>query len=115
MKFDKSSISPPPIVFQIVWPILYAMMVISCVLYALHGGNALGYGLFALQLFLNLLWIVLYFSLRWRCASLVDLLLLLIAVFATTWVFLSVYWPAGVLLLPYFAWLVVALYLLVRR
>jgi len=118
MKQDKSSTSqwtPPPVVFHIVWPILYIMMAISCILYSLHGGNALGYGLFASQLFLNVLWIVLYFLLGWRRASLIDLLLLLIAVFATTWVFWSVYWLAGALLVPYFAWLVFALYLLVRR
>ena len=107
--------TPPPLVFQIVWPILYVMMAVSCLLYALHGGGAVGYGLFAFQLFLNVLWTVLFFSLGWRRASLVDLVLLLGVVFATTWVFWSVYWLAGALLVPYFAWLVFALCLFVNN
>lgn len=105
--------SPPPIVFKIVWPILYLIMATSCLLYSLHGGNVVGYLLFATQLFLNGLWLYLFFSLHLYWASFIDLLCLVVVVAATTWVFWATYWPAGLLLIPYLVWLLFALSLMV--
>lgn len=108
---DKSPLTPPPIVFQIVWPVLYVLMAISFIRYLRRGGKALGTGIFIFQLVLNGLWVYLFFSLSSPLFAMIDLIVLFVAVTTTTYLFWKVDPVAGILLLPYLLWLSFALYL----
>jgi tryptophan-rich sensory protein len=53
---------------------------------------------------LNALWSVLFFGLRSPLAGLVEIAVLWVAILATIILFFRVSVPAGVMLLPYIAW-----------
>jgi tryptophan-rich sensory protein len=59
---------------------------------------------FLVQLVLNALWSVLFFGMRSPLAGLVDIAVLWLAILATTVLFFRVSTAAGILLLPYIAW-----------
>ena len=103
--------TPPDWVFGPVWTVLYVLMAIAAWrvwrLYSFSGAG-LALGLFIVQLVLNGLWSFLFFGLRSPGAALVDILLLLVAVAATTVLFWRLDRTAGWLLLPYLVWVAYA-------
>lgn len=107
----KPSIYPPPATFGIVWTILYALIGFALALVgAAHGARrrGLAIGLFAVQLALNLAWTPLFFGAYQITGALILLLVLDVAVIATTIVFWQVRRAAGLLMLPYLAWVLFA-------
>jgi len=100
--------TPPSWLFSPVWTLLYLMMTVAALLVWRKKGSlraaAFPLGLFALQLFFNLIWSPLFFGLRNPGAAMVDLVLLWVALLATVIVFWRISLPAGVLLLPYLLW-----------
>lgn len=106
----KPPLTPPAIAFPIAWSIIYL-----CI------GIALGVALdrqrrelilpWAVQLALNFLWSILFFTLRCPPAGLVGLLLLDAAVILFTCLAARSCRPAAWLFAPYLAWLAVATYL----
>ena len=60
--------------------------------------------LFALQLVLNMVWSIVFFGLRSVGAALVEILVLLLAILATTVVFWRRDRMAGMLFIPYAGW-----------
>jgi tryptophan-rich sensory protein len=71
-------------------------------------GVTLALTLFLIQLTLNGLWSYIFFGARSIGGALVDILLLLIVLSATAWVFWRQSQAAGLLLLPYLAWVAFA-------
>jgi tryptophan-rich sensory protein len=63
---------------------------------------------FAVQLALNVAWSALFFGLRSPAAGLADIVLLWLAIAATIALFLRVSIPAGLIMLPYLAWVTFA-------
>ena len=61
-------------------------------------------GVFLLQLMLNGAWSLLFFGLRSPAWAFVDIVALWLAIGATAWLFWRVLAAAGLLLLPYWAW-----------
>src|SRR5574344_1051765 len=59
-----SSLTPPKIVFPIVWTILYILMGITLTRIYLAKNNTLSIILFSIQLFLNYVWSFLFFNLE---------------------------------------------------
>ncbi|MBE6798853.1 MAG: tryptophan-rich sensory protein [Ruminococcaceae bacterium] len=110
---NKPPLSPPPIVFPIVWTVLYTLMSIAAVIVAksndLDKDKALR--LFIIQLGINYIWPIIFFGFSAPKIALVWLLLLIVAVLLTTRVFFSVSPVAGWLMVPYILWLFVAFYL----
>lgn len=103
----KPSFNPPGWVFGPVWTALYAMMAVAAWLVWLRRGLAdaqLPLALFGLQLALNMAWSVLFFGLRSPGLAVADIGLLWAAIAGTLVAFWRVSVPAGVLLLPYLAW-----------
>ena len=99
----KPAWNPPDWIFGPVWTVLYAMMAVAAWRVWLHGGwarqkNALG--LFLLQWTLNALWTPLFFGLHRPGWALAEILVLLLTIRS----FWRVDRPAGLLLLPYIAW-----------
>lgn len=108
---QKPSWNPPSWVFGPVWTVLYVLMGLSARRIALKTGGVMSLPmlLFALQLALNLAWSPVFFGRQDPHTALVILWVLLGTAVATTWIFWKLDGVAGALLLPYLAWLCVAL------
>jgi tryptophan-rich sensory protein len=104
----KPSFNPPAWVFGPVWTVLYIMMGLAAFLVWQKGlatdlvRTALA--LFILQLVLNGLWSILFFGLRAPGWAFVEIVFLLGAILLTLVSFWRVTVPAGILLVPYLAW-----------
>jgi len=98
--------TPPNGTFGPVWTALFAMMAVAAWLVwrrrAPGGRGALG--LFAVQLMLNVVWSALFFGLRMPGAAFAHIVVLWLAIAATALAFRRVSPAAGLLLVPYLAW-----------
>ena len=107
--FNKPSFSPPSILFPIVWTILYVLMGVS---YGILESKGLltpkGKILYYLQLFVNAMWSIIFFSLEWRLFAFIWIILLLILVIKMTIEFYNQDKIAGLLQIPYILWLIFA-------
>lgn len=112
---NKPSLSPPGIVFPIVWSILYILMGIASYLVITTGsGNnkvkeALVY--YGLQLLFNFLWSIWFFSFGWYLFAFIWLLLLWVLIFNTMASFYDINKTSAYLLIPYLLWVTFAGYL----
>ena len=111
-RLTKPALSPPAILFPIVWTILYTLMGISYSRVELvnrdDGGTKL---LYWLQLGFNLLWSVFFFSLGWRVFALIWLIVLDLLIEAMVLRFYKRDHIAGLLQIPYLIWVLFATYL----
>ena len=112
LTIHKPTWTPPAWVFSFVWTILYIMMAFALWLVwkrTLRGKwGSTPYLLFGLQLLLNLIWSALFFGLQSPFLALIDIILLWIILLATVVMFSNIYWVAGLLLVPYLAWVTFA-------
>lgn len=103
---EKPSFNPPNAVFGPVWTTLYLMIAIAGWRVWRRSGfsDRRAFALYSLQLLLNLMWSVLFFGLQDIGAAFFELVLLWIAIAAT----LVLFWRhdriAGLLFVPYLAW-----------
>ena len=108
----KPSFNPPSWVFGPVWTVLYLMMGIAAFLVWQKGWDSgavkVALALFAIQLILNGLWSILFFGIRSPGLAFAEILLLWISIGATVVLFWRVSPVAGMLLLPYEAWVTFA-------
>lgn len=108
----KAPWNPPNWVFGPIWITLYALMTMSFLLIWTNKKcypycPALNY--FLIQIFFNLIWTTFFFQYRAIRVALVDLVLTLVFVLFTFVEFKKINNLAGLLLVPYIAWLLVAL------
>ena len=110
---NRPPLSPPGIVFPIVWTVLYTLMGISAARIWLSNDPDLPDALFlhGAQLFVNFFWSIFFFNLELYLFSFFWLLLLLALVTAMTVRFYRIDPTAGLLQLPYILWLLFAAYL----
>ena len=104
---EKPSWNPPNSVFAPVWTTLYVLMGVAAWLVWRRVGvsrRRAALGLFLFQLVLNALWSYLFFGVRSPGFALVEIVFLWGAIVATTIAFWRVSRPAGLLLMPYLAW-----------
>jgi len=107
----KPPFNPPDWVFAPVWMALFFMMAIAGWRVWRRDGlrkARLALTLFALQLALNLAWSIVFFGLRSIGAALVEIVVLLLAILATTAVFWRHDRVAGMLFIPYAGWVAFA-------
>jgi tryptophan-rich sensory protein len=107
----KPAWNPPAWIFGPVWTVLYAMMAVAAWLVWRHGGwkaNGRALGLFLLQWLLNALWTPLFFGLHRPGLAFADIAALWVTLAVTVVCFWRVRRVAGVLLLPYLAWVTFA-------
>lgn len=118
MLFDeivKPPLVPPAWVFPVVWSILYVLMGIAS--YIVYQSDApqdeikKALTVYAAQLVVNFFWSIIFFNLRAFLFAFYWLLLLWVLVVATTTMFWQINKTAGMLLLPYLAWVTFAGYL----
>lgn len=107
----KPPLTPPAIVFPIVWSILYVLMGISAARVYLREGDSHAIRVFGINLILNFFWSIIFFNLRAFCFAAIWLILLFITVLSMTIKFWRIDRLAGALQIPYLVWLVIAGYL----
>lgn len=103
----KPAIQPPNIAFPIVWTILYVLMglALALVLSARGArGRAAAVVLFVLQLGVNLAWSPIFFRFHKLDLALIVIVALAVLVAVTMVAFWRVRTLAGLMLLPYLAW-----------
>ncbi len=104
----KPAFNPPGWIFGPVWSALYAAMGVSLYLVWRKGAGEPGVKraaiLFAAQMALNAAWPFLFFGLRNPGIALVEIIVLWVMIILTLLAFLRVSRPAGLLLVPYLAW-----------
>lgn len=110
----KPDAMPPGAVFGIAWTILYILLGLSLAI-ILHARGARGRGLalslFSAQLLLNYSWSPIFFALHQVRAALVVIIAMIVLSFVTAWLFSKIRKSAGLLMLPYLAWLCFAAFL----
>ena len=102
---------PPATVFGPVWTVLYALMAVSAWLVWRHRAlqqSQIALLLFLSQLVLNALWSWLFFSWKLGALSFIDIVALCLLLIATLVCFWRVSRLAGLLLVPYLAWVTFA-------
>lgn len=107
----KPALYPEPIIFRIVWTLLYLLMGLAlAMILAARGARGRGAAvvIFAVQLVLNLAWSPLFFAAHRIAAALVLLVVLDVAVLVTILLFWRVRPVAAGLLAPYLAWILFA-------
>lgn len=100
----KPSWNPPSWVFAPVWSVLYLSMAVAAWLVWRKGDALVTMILFAVQLALNAAWSWLFFGMHSTSAALIDIVLLWAAITATMIVFWRRSLVAGLLFVPYLAW-----------
>lgn len=105
-------LAPPSILFPIVWSILYVLMGIS---YGILESNSLVDSdinlIYYLQLFVNALWSIFFFVLKWRFFAFLWILLLLVLVVIMIIKFYRKNKISGLLQITYLFWVAFATYL----
>jgi tryptophan-rich sensory protein len=99
--------TPPNWIFGPVWSILYALMAISAWLVwkrAGFSGALLPLVFFIVQLILNAIWSWVFFGLQNPGLAFAEIILLWLAIIVTLVAFWKEISIAGVLLIPYLAW-----------
>ena len=103
----KPAWNPPAWLFGPVWTVLYiAMAVAAWLVWRRVGwaGARLALTLFMVQLTLNAAWSIIFFGLRNPGAAFAEVVVLWAAILGTLVLFWQVSVPAGILFIPYLAW-----------
>ncbi len=113
---NKPPLSPPGIVFPIVWTVLFILMGISsAMIYEKRSENPEEAGgaliIYALQLIVNFFWSIIFFNMRAYLFAFVWLLLLLGLIITMTISFRKLSKTAAYLNFPYILWVIFAGYL----
>jgi translocator protein len=111
LQLQRPAWAPPAWVFAPVWSALYLLMAIAAwLVWRAHGLRRarVALGLFVLQLAANALWTWLFFAWKQGALAFAEILLLWSLIAGTLAAFWRLQRPAGVLLLPYLAWVTFA-------
>ena len=108
----KPVLAPPGILFPIVWTILYILMGVS---YGILKSKSLVDSeinfCYYLQLFVNAMWSIIFFTFEWRLFAFIWLLILVLLIIAMIVKFYNKDKVAGLLQIPYLLWALFASYL----
>lgn len=110
----KSNLTPPAIVFPIVWSILYAMLALSG--WSLwqqrrHPKATIAIGFYSAQMILNWSWSVLFFNFHLIALGFYCIILIALLTLITIFITKNNFKFSSIMLVPYFIWLIFASYL----
>ena len=110
---NKPAFSPPSIVFPIVWTILYVLMGISSyIIYSSDSADKTkALKIYALQLFFNFCWNILFFRYNLYLLSLLWLVILIVLICIMIKDFYKINPAAAYLQIPYLLWCIFAAFL----
>lgn len=103
---NKPPLSPPGIIFPIVWTILYIIMG-----YSFYKQDEQNKTIYYTQLIVNGLWSIFFFVFKWYLFSFIWIILLIILVIIMIKEFYKLNKLSGLINIPYLIWLVFATYL----
>jgi benzodiazapine receptor len=108
---NKPSFNPPNWVFGPAWTALYILMAVAAWRVWRRGAGraSAALGLYAVQLALNGAWSVIFFGLRQPALALADISALLVLILAAAVAFWRIDRGAGLMMIPYIAWVSFAL------
>lgn len=109
----KPPLAPPSIVFPIAWTIIYFFMGLSYFALNTRYKEDISYEsiIYYLQLFINILWSIIFFLLKWRFFACIWIILLDIVVAYMIYLFFRKDKISAYLNIPYFIWILFATYL----
>lgn len=114
-RLNQPPLSPPGILFPIVWTILYTLMGIASYLVYTSDKEKEEVNtallVYFLQLTVNFFWSIFFFNLKWYTFSFFWLVLLWVLIFYTIRLFYPISKTAAYLLIPYLLWVTFAGYL----
>lgn len=108
---EKPAWNPPNWLFGPVWTLLYVLMGASAYLVweqTKDSARRAALTVYAVQLVLNAAWSIIFFTLKLPAVAFGEIVLMWIAIVATIVLFWRIRPLAGVLLLPYIAWVTFA-------
>lgn len=112
---EKPPLSPPGIVFPIVWTILYALMGISaCIVYSSYAEQKQKQSalrIYWIQLIVNFFWSIVFFRFMALWTSVIVILALLVLIIVMIVKFFRIERAAAYINIPYLAWVAFAAYL----
>ena len=112
-QINKPALSPPGILFPIVWTILYILMGISS--YIIYVSNSPyeedALRVYALQLFFNFCWSIIFFRFNQFLFAFLWLIVLIALIIVMIYRFYKISKLAGYLQIPYLIWCTFAAYL----
>ena len=108
---QKPPLTPPAVVFPIVWGILFTLMGYGAARVYLDAPTSNGIEVFGVNLAVNFFWSIIFFNLQAYTFAFIWLLLLIDVVIVMIIKFYRVDKAAAYLQLPYLAWLLFAGYL----
>lgn len=111
----KPMLNPPSWIFAPVWTTLFVLMGVAVFLIWKKGlkeqKTKIAFGIFAVQLVLNILWSIIFFGLHNPGAAFIEIIFLWLAILLTIIYFFKISKPAAYLLIPYILWVTFASYL----
>ena len=115
-EITKPPLSPPPIIFPIVWTVLYALMGISASLILREKDTKTAevrsaLSVYGINLILNFFWSIIFFNFRAFLLSFIWLIALWVAILIMIIKFRKIIQLAGILQIPYLIWVTFAGYL----
>lgn len=108
---SKPFLSPPKILFPIAWTIIYLLMGISFYLYKKNSKSCKIDKVYYFQLFVNISWSIIFFSLKLRLLAVFWIILLLLLVIYLQILFFKNYKISFYLNILYMLWVTFATYL----
>lgn len=108
---NKPELSPPKIVFPIVWTILYILLGISNYLINKNGKKEVPNLIYYIGLGINLIWPFIFFNLKEYLIALIWLIILIVFVVTMIIEYFKINKLSAYLQIPYIIWLIFALYL----
>lgn len=110
---NKPPLTPPKILFPIMWTILYILMGISA--YMVYQSDTRyktkAIVVYIIQLIINSLWTLFFFRLNLKLFAFIWLVFLIIVLLNTIYRFYKICKTAAILQIPYLLWLLFASYL----
>ena len=107
-------LTPPSILFPVVWTILYLLIGISYYLYKKNTyTEETETIIYYTQLLVNALWTIIFFTLKLKFLAIIWILILVILIYTLITLYLQKYKPSAYLLIPYLIWCIFATYLTV--
>lgn len=112
-ELNKSLLSPPSYIFPIVWTLLYILMGISAYMVYVSGNTNSIQALktYALQLFFNFCWSIIFFGFSQYFFAFLWLIALIILIIIMIKQFYNINPTAAYLQIPYLLWCIFAAYL----
>ncbi len=108
---NKPPLSPPKIIFPIVWSILYLLMGISYYIISYEKNNKKVSVLYYLQLSLNIIWPILFFKFNLYFLATLDIVFIIVTLVNLIYEMYKINKTSGILNIPYLLWLLFAFYL----